>query len=86
MIIKYDVIPTEYIQPIKIIHKIEIQILNLILFQSVSIAVSLYDENDFIIDNKMINITESDYLNWGNNDEWLIEYVLTYLNLEKKDF
>lgn len=86
MNIKYDVIPTEYIQPIKIIYKIEIQILNLNLFQSVSIVVSLYDENDFIIDNKIINITGNDYLSWGNNDEWLIEYVFTYLNLEKKDF
>ena len=84
MYIKQEVEPIQFVYPVRVIHSIEIQVVNLILFQSASVMVSLYDENDSIIENKMVNITGSDYLNWGSNDNWLVEYVLTQLNLQKK--
>ena len=83
MFIKQNIAPTQYIYPVRIIHSIEIQIINLRLFEGVSVMVSLYDENNNIIENKMIDIVGNDYLNWSNDDSYLIDIVLNKLNLMK---
>lgn len=84
MNIRQEIEPTPFIFPVRIIHSCEIQIINLILFQSVSVMVTLYDENSVPIENKMITISGEDYLNWSNDDNWLVDYTLNKLNLIKK--
>ena len=84
MNIKHEIEPASFTFPIRIIYSFEIQVLHLVLFQSVTVMITLYDENNSPIDNKMITIDGDDYLNWSNNDNWLIDYVLNKLNLTKK--
>ena len=84
MNIKQEIEPAPFIFPVKIVHSFEIQVLNLVLFQSVTIMVTLYDENNIPIDNKMLTISGDDYLNWFNDDNYLIDYALNNLNFTKK--
>ena len=84
MNIKTEVEPCDYHTPVRVIHHIEIQILQLILFQSVSLIVSLYDENDHIIDNKVVAVEGQEYADWANNDQYLIDLVMVKLGLSKR--
>lgn len=84
MHIKTEVEPCDFIAPVRVIHHIEIQIMGLVLFSSVSIVVSLYDENDYIIDNRQIIIQGEEYNNWANDDNYLLDLVLVKLGLTKK--
>lgn len=84
MNIRQEIEPAPFIFPVRIIHSCEIQVINLILFQSVSVMVTLYDENCSPIENKMLTISGEDYLNWSNDDNWLVDYTLNKLNLIKK--
>ena len=83
MNMKLEIEPTPFIVPTRFIHSFEIQVINLTLFQSVTVMVILYDENDCLIDNKILNISGDDYLDWSNDDNWLIDHVLLKLNLTK---
>lgn len=84
MYIKTEVEPCDYVTPVRVIHRIELQIMRLVLFSSVSIGVSLYDENDYIIDNRQITIQGEEYNNWANDDNYLLDLVLVKLGLIKK--
>lgn len=84
MNIKTEINPCDYHTPVRVIHHVEIQVLQLTLFQSVSLIVSLYDENSFIIDNKVVNVEGQEYANWANDDQYLLNLVLQKLNLTKK--
>lgn len=84
MNIKMEIEPSVFIPPTRVIHHITIQIMNLVLFKGASLLVSLYDQNDYIIDNKVIEIDEANYLNWSNDDNWVVNYVMQQLSLTKK--
>ena len=84
MNLKQETEPTPFITQVKIIHSIEIQVINLILFQGVIVQVALYDDQGGIIENIQVNIFGSDYTDWGSDDNWIVEYVLRKLNLNKK--
>ena len=79
-----EIEPSEYVYPVRIISRIEIQIFNIELFKSVTVVVILCDDKDYVIDNKHIVIDGDDYANWSNNDSYLIDLVLTKLGLTKK--
>jgi len=83
MFFKQNIKPKPFVYPVRIVNSVEIQIVNLILFQSVSILVSLYDEENNIIENKYLTIDGDDYQNWSNNDQFLIDLVLTKMDLEE---
>ena len=73
----YDIIKTDTINNIKIsTARIE-------LFKSITVRVGLYTDNT-LVDNRMIDIAGTDYDNWGNDDNYIIDFVLTSLNLTKK--
>ena len=84
MNVSIEIEPSEYVPPTRIINRIEIQIFNLTLFQSVSIMAVLFDANSCPIDTKIIRIEQDEYLQWSNNDEWLVNLVLEKLGLTKK--
>lgn len=84
MNISIEIEPSEYVPPTRIINRIEIQIFNLILFESVSVMVVLFDANSCPIDTQIVRIEKDEYLLWSNNDEWLINLVLEKLQLNKK--
>jgi hypothetical protein len=84
MNIKQQVELQNYITPVKTISSIEIQIINLVLFTSVNVMVMLYDANDNIIDNKYFTIEGAEYTDWASDDNYLLELILSKLNLTKK--
>ena len=84
MNISIEIEPSEYVPPVRIINRVEIQIFNLTLFQSVAVMVMLFDANSCPIDTKIVQIEQEEYLLWSNNDEWLINLVLMKLGLSKK--
>ena len=73
----YDIIKTDTINNIKIsTARIE-------LFKSITLIVGLYRDNT-LVDNRMVEIAGTDYMEWGNDDNYIIDFVLTKLNLTKK--
>jgi hypothetical protein len=61
------------------ITNIKINIMSLELFKSVTIVVSLFNNNDNIIDNKIIKLEGADYSNWNNDDNYITNFVLSKL-------
>jgi len=66
-----------------VINNIQINILKIELFKGMTISVNLFS-NSKIVDTQIMNITGTEYTNWGNDDNYIINLVLTKLNLTKK--
>ena len=66
-----------------IINNIQINILKVELFKGITLAINLLSNNK-IIDNKIMTITGDEYTKWGNDDNYIINLVLSKLNLTKK--
>jgi hypothetical protein len=49
-------------------------------FIKASILVMLFDENDKLIDNRIYIIEGEDFLNWGTDDKYLVNWVKNKLN------
>lgn len=60
----------------KIITKMSVKVLTLELFKSVSIVVSLYTEDEILYECKFYTLEGIEYLQWSNDDN----YILTYVN------
>jgi hypothetical protein len=70
-----DVITTRTINSIEIIEtKVQLN-------TSAKIVVRLLDENENLINIEVLTISDSDYTNWGNDDQYIIDYALTQLGL-----
>ena len=59
----------------KVICSFSVYVNNLVLNTSATLAVQLYDQTGMLVDVKLLEITGEDYTNWGNNDEYIINYV-----------
>ncbi len=67
----------------KTANKIKILVNELRLFQYVRITVLLYnDSSDELIDTQVMILQDEDYLNWGSDDKYILEYVKTKLQQE----
>ena len=62
------------------INRVQIRVMNVELFTSVNVSVSLFN-NESIIDNKFFKIEGDEYNNWGNSDQYLVNLILTKLGL-----
>ena len=62
------------------IDNINIRVINLELFKSVSVSVMLMSGKTFI-ENRNFTLSGDDYKNWGNNDKYSTEYVINALKL-----
>ena len=49
-------------------------------FTKATILVMLFDENDKLIDNRVYVIEGEDFLNWGTDDKYLVNWVKNKLN------
>jgi hypothetical protein len=76
----YDIEPITKTK-VNIISKIEISIIELILFKSVKVRVVLFDENRNIINSNILTLTGQDYLNWKDDDNYIVDYVKTNINI-----
>lgn len=63
------------------ITSITIQVSSIVFNLSALLLVSLYDENDKYISTVNMELTGDDYTNWGNNDDYLLQYVSQKLNI-----
>jgi hypothetical protein len=64
-----------------IINQVKISIDSLILYKSVSFTVYLMSSEYTIVDNKTFTLTDNEYTNWGNNDDYIVNYVLNQFGL-----
>ena len=81
--IDVQVNPSPYVKPTVNISNLRINVMNVVLFNSVSVQAVLLDANNNYIDTKIIVIKDADYLNWGNDDNYIVNYVLNELNLSQ---
>jgi|688.fasta_scaffold601513_1 hypothetical protein len=70
-----DIVTTRTINSIEITETI-VQ-----LNTSAKIVVKLLDENGSLINVEVLTISETEYTNWGNDDQYIIDYALTQLGL-----
>lgn len=64
------------------INNVKIQVMNIKLYTSVSVIASMFSDKN-LVDTKIFNLEGTDYTNWGNDDDYIINYVLTQLGLTK---
>ena len=81
--IKVNIEDYNFVQS-SVVNNIKIKIMNVDLFKSITICVSLLTNNKNV-DNKILKITGEEYNNWGNDDNYIINLVLTKLGLSKKN-
>jgi hypothetical protein len=67
---------------VKTVTSFSINVVNFVLFQSVTLNVMLFDENKNFISVQIIDITGEDYTKWGSNDDYIINYVAQKLGLQ----
>ena len=77
--IKIDVQDLSYVKT-NTINKVNIRIGNIELFKSVTVIASLFDNNT-LVDNKVFKIEGDEYTNWSNDDQYLIDLVLSKLGM-----
>jgi hypothetical protein len=74
---------------VKIIEKtlttFSIKITEFIFNQSVSLLVSFYDTDGAIIENNFLLLEGSDYNNWSNDDNYIINYICDKYGLTLKN-
>jgi hypothetical protein len=70
-----DIVTTRTINSIEIIET------KVLLNTSAKIIVRLLDENENLINIEVLTISDSDYTNWGNDDQYIIDYTLIQLGL-----
>ena len=80
--IKVNVNDYNFVQT-SVINNIQINILKIELFKSMTLSVNLFN-NAKIIDTQIMTITGDEYSNWGNDDNYIINLVMTKLNLTIK--
>ena len=67
------------------IKSIEVKIYKILLFTSVSVIVYMKDICNRLIDVRNLTLEGQDYINWGNDDNYIINYVLEKLDMRKEE-
>jgi hypothetical protein len=75
--------PTQITQ-VKNVTSFTVIVANLQLFKSVTILVRLFDENNKFVDSKSLTLDGTDYTNWNNDDNYIINYVASHYGFTKK--
>jgi hypothetical protein len=66
------------LQPIEIklvMTKASVKIENLILGQSALLCVRLLGDDGIVLQTRVMTLSGDDYLKWGDNDNYIIQYV-----------
>jgi|APFre7841882793_1041355.scaffolds.fasta_scaffold02451_2 hypothetical protein len=59
--------------------RFEVFITDLVLNTSASFKVWLYDALDKLVEVKYVSMIGQDYLNWGNDDKYVLQFVASQL-------
>ena len=73
-----QIVPKDQITT-KVICGFNIQRVELVLFNSARINVELLDEKNNMMDFKIITMEGEDYVNWGSDDNYIINFVANKL-------
>jgi hypothetical protein len=60
---------------VKVIYGFDVEVNTVILNTSARLSVRLYDQNKTIVNVQTMELTGQDYTNWGNDDNYVINYV-----------
>ena len=63
------------------VSKIEISVVNITLFESVTISVFLKDIDNNLIDVTYFTLKNEEYDNWGSDDDYILDLILSKLGL-----
>lgn len=66
-----------------VVTKIEMKVMNMFLNSHVTIMVHYFNSNGHLLENKIVKIEGEEYKNWGNDDNYITNLVLTKLGLTK---
>lgn len=61
--------------------RFSIDIAKMELGSSATFRISLYDSDDRCISNKYVTLEGQDYLNWGTDDKYVLNYIAKTLEL-----
>ena len=64
------------------INQFKVEVSQMILFQSVSLNVILYDADEKFVCVKMVHLEGDDYTAWSEDDKYIIDYVREQLEKE----
>ena len=65
------------------INKVMIRIMNVDLFNSITVCASLF-ENTTLVDNKVFKIEGAEYSNWGTDDTYIVNLILSKLGMTQE--
>jgi len=66
-----------------VVAKIEMEVMEMVLDSHVTMAVHYLNANGNLLDNKMVKIAGDEYNAWGDDDNYIVNLVLTKLGLTK---
>jgi hypothetical protein len=78
-----EIVPAQITQ-VKNVSSFRVTVTSLELFKSVTLNVQFFDEKNAIVDIKTLQISGTDYTNWNNDDNYIINYIATKYGFTKK--
>ena len=70
------------IKKVQTMNQFNINVLELKLFESVKLSVLLFDSDNIILDSRVYIIEINDYLQWNNDDKYILDWVRNRLQQE----
>ena len=67
------------------INQFKVEVSQLILFESVSLNVLLFDQDGNFVCVKMVRLEGEDYKSWSNDDQFIVQYVKKILQDESQN-
>ena len=78
-----EVLPKDFVT-VNVANSVELRVSNLQIGSSVDVTVLVKDENGNIFKVQGVHIEGEEYSNWGSDDEYLVNLVLSKLDLTQK--
>ena len=58
-----------------------VKIINLELFSTCTLLVQMYDANNNILNTQIVSLTNAEYMDWMNDDNYIVNFAATRLGL-----
>ena len=62
------------------VSRISYKIIDLLFNKSASFSVDFYDQNDRLYKTSLYNMSEEEYQNWNNDDNYVFEMIMKNIN------
>lgn len=82
MIIKLDIEP---IKITKTCNYLGIFLTNMSLGQNATFKINTFDEDAQVVKTDLVRLDGEDYEKWGDDDQYVIDYICQKLNIKKRD-